>query len=273
MDFAISHQQDESGLRDGGTFSQLLAFGSVQDILGKASEILEMINVMMSAFTKSLAIADNVDSSTGVSRQFVQLTRFKTRQIWVSAQAIQIWEELLEKIRPKTSDDGYFYAMRQILNTLSRLSYDEAVAAEVIDQDVKGWISKLENITKPNEAGESAEMYQSQENLIRLEFWYHRHGRLDEARACFKPRILDAIDILTDEYPENDAHGFELLSRILHMAGDEVNAAAAISVCMAPLDRLKAARGSSQDVTSQRNTNVTIEANQMSPYSPDEIQE
>lgn len=255
MDLARKLQEDSSDSKDVDILSQLLVIGDVSEILGKAAEALGETEVIMSALERSLATAEHTDLTNRVSELSFALTKLKSRHVSDSSQAMQLWEELLKKVGPRISDEGFVYVIRRTLNALSQLYYDEAVAAEANDQDFDVWISKLESIAKPSKAAESDKIYASQDNVLPLGFWYRLHGRLDEARACFKVGMLEAIDILTDEYPENDAYGFGLLSLVLHKAGDNENAAAAISVSVAPIDKLKAARQSGQDTSNQLNQN------------------
>lgn len=244
MDLASKLQEDSSDSKVGDMLSQLLVIEDIQEILCKAAEALGQTDVIMSALEKSLATAEHTDLTSGVSERSFALTKFRSRHASDSNQAMRLWEELLKKVRPRKSDDAFFHVISRTLDALSQLYYAEAVAAEASDQDFDVWISKLESIAKPSEAAEFAEFYVRQDNVLLPGFWYRLHGRLDEARACFKLRMLEAIDILTDEYPENDAYGFEILSQVLHKAGDHENAAAAISISMAPIDKLKAARSS-----------------------------
>ena len=271
MDLASKLQEDPSNSKDEDMLSRLLVSPNAQEIFGKAAETLGKTEVIMRAFEKSLTTAEHTKLTDEVSERSYSLTEFRCRHASESSQAMQLWEELLKKVQPRTSDDGFFYVEGRILNALSQLYYDEAVAAEANDQDFNIWISKLESMAKPSKAAESAEFYARQDNVFLLGLWYRLHGRLKEARACFKPRLLEAIDILTDDYPENDAFGFEHLAFTLHRAGDDENATAAISVAMAQLDKLKAAQQSGHDSTNQSNANNASEVNPMKPDNSDEI--
>ena len=45
-----------------------------------------------------------------------------------------------------------------------------------------------------------------------LGLWYHLQGNNKEAEACFKASILQGINILTDDDPENGIWGYTTLA-------------------------------------------------------------
>lgn len=51
-------------------------------------------------------------------------------------------------------------------------------------------------------------------------------GKLGEARSIFKPLVLEALDILDDDEPQNDTYALDNLCRVLMVAGDVDNAKA-----------------------------------------------
>ncbi|KAL8951562.1 MAG: hypothetical protein Q9222_002472 [Ikaeria aurantiellina] len=81
-----------------------------------------------------------------------------------------------------------------------------------------------------------------------------------EAGSTAKPlRELTAIDILTDEYPENDSYGFDMLSQALRRAGEFEDANAAMAVCIAPLDQLKESRRVDRNAMEEANPKNAME--------------
>ena len=72
--------------------------------------------------------------------------------------------------------------------------------------------------------------------------WYGLHDNADKAKACFRPAILQGIDMWKEDDPDNDMEGYVNLAKTLLHAGDMRNASTAFAVSVAPLDPLKAER-------------------------------
>lgn len=102
-------------------------------------------------------------------------------------------------------------------------------------------ISKLENLanlinSKGFEAG-----YTPKDGKLLPGALVSPSRKSEASRRYFKSIILEAFDISTDEYPENDDYGFLLLGQVLRRAGHDPDTEAAVSVAMNPLNRLESA--------------------------------
>ncbi|KAI4250074.1 MAG: hypothetical protein L6R40_000246 [Gallowayella cf. fulva] len=255
IDLAGKLQEMSSRSKVEDMLSVCLSLSSVEEALARAARTLGKSEFLINACQKALSAAEKTGDQERVSSTSYYLTKFRYRYERNYGSSTHLWEDLLEKLRSRGSLD--WYEQMKTINALSQLYYDEAVDAEADDQAVSVPISKLEAIAKQSKAAETAGFFAQDSSSLLLGRWYFLHGNLQEARACFKLKILEAIDILTDEYPENDAYGFIVLAQVLRKAGDDLNAAAAISVGMAPIEKLKAAQkqiqGSSTKISAENN--------------------
>ena len=250
ISLATDLQRDLSNLNIEDTLCTLLKDPRAQQALSRAAGATGKTHLIERSLEKTLALAE-IDDTEQVSENSYYLTRFRCRYVCDESQIIQLWEDLLEKVQPRTTDNSFFYVLKRTVNALGQLYYDRATTAELDGEDPNVWISKLMNIIKPSKAGNITESNARQTNVLHLGVWHRLHGRNEEARACFKVRILEAIDILTDDYPENDTYGFEVLAQVLHKAGDDDGTAVAISVPMALLNKIKIAAQSAREHVSR----------------------
>ena len=245
IDLATKLQGDPSNLKSEDALCNLLKGARAQQLLGRAAGATGKTDVIERSLEKSLSLAELNDTEQ-VSEMSFYLTRFRCRYVCEDNQVIQLWEDLLEKIQRRTSDSAFVYVLKRTANALGQLYYDKATTAEFNGQDANVWISKLQNIIKPSKADNMVESTARQTNNLHLGMWHRLHGRDMEAKAHFKIRVLEAIDILTDDYPENDTYGFEVFAQVLHKAGDDDGTAVAISVPMALLNKIKSAARSAR---------------------------
>ena len=59
-----------------------------------------------------------------------------------------------------------------------------------------------------------------------LDVWYRLNGLQEDANACFRPWIEEAIQILSDDDPDNDMEVLLKLWKVLFAAGDDKNSIA-----------------------------------------------
>ena len=134
---------------------------------------------------------------------------------------------------------------------LSQLYYNEAIAAESHSEPFDHSILKIKNLAKSSITADGEDVFTTKDVSTMLGLWYRVHGKQDEAKSCLKPRILEGIDTLTDDDPENDVWGYRTLAETLLKAGDWENAGAAFAITTAPLDKLKAIRRAKQKAIDQ----------------------
>ncbi len=95
---------------------------------------------------------------------------------------------------------------------MSHLAYghDPSIDVYKLEELVRGRSNS--NVATSNDATTS-------DATIMLGSWYRHQGGYEEARACFRLRVLEAISMLRDDKPENDHDGYIRLCERLSHAG------------------------------------------------------
>ena len=239
MELATTLQGNSSNPKLEDTLCILLKDSKTRGILSRAAGVVGKTDVIQRSLKKSLTLAETNETDQ-VSEMAYNLTKFRWRYDSSDTQVIQLWEDMLEKVQSRKFDSAYAYVLKRTANALGQLYFDEALAAESRGEDPSIWVSKLDNIVNPSRASDITGLNARQTNILHMGVWHRLHGRPKEAKACFRRRVLEGIDILTDDDPDNDTYGFEILAQVLHKAGDDKGTETAISVPMALLNQLKA---------------------------------
>lgn len=244
IDIASNPQEHLSAPNGEEAFFSVLSSRWMQETLGRAARALKRTDVIIHALEKSFAEAEETGDTDGATERLYYLINFQYRHTAQGGRGTHLWEPYLERIQTRSSDVGLSSAS---LIALGQLYYDEAIEAEAQGQDFALPLSKLESIARLEGSRQpiDIDIYRGASILL-LGLWNRLHNKPEDARACFKPKVLEAIDILTDEYPENDNDGFILLGQVLLKSGDYKGAAAAFSVPIATLDKFKAVQHSRQ---------------------------
>ena len=166
-------------------------------------------------------------------------------------EAIEVYETTLDRLSKRKLSSEYWNPSTWIKDSLCQLYYHKAEAAERAGIHFDDWVSKLEGLAKASNAKDAQDVSASEDSSLPLGLWYRLHGREQEAKSCFRTRILNGIDTLTDDDPENDLFGYMTLAFTLLKAGDRENAGAAFAVTTAPLDRLKKKRQAAQKASGE----------------------
>lgn len=206
------------------------------EALENAAKALGRLEFFSNAIETSIAAAERRKSEYYVAELQYRFGCFKFRHFENTDEAMELWELVLESHLRSSS-----------MNQLSQLYFDRAVNLEKQGLSPDPWISKLESLCRQADSSEGDDDVFSKEDASKvLGLWYRLHDKHDKAKACFKATVLEAIDILTDDDPENDWFGYTGLAEALLMAGDKVNASAAFAFTTARLDKLKDVREAMQ---------------------------
>ena len=270
MDFAAnlkkrnSPQEGENML----TFFYVETLGRAPDIIGNAARRLGRTGSVEQPMRDALAAAERRTSSRGLASSelalqccFLGWADFLNRYAYKMDEAIEAYETVLERLAKRTTGTG-FWTLRMTKNRLCQLYYHKAKAAESAGIHFDHWVSKLEGLAKTSNAKDVKDVSASEDSSLMLGLWYRLHGREQEAKRCFRRQILNGIDTLTDDDPENDIYGYLTLGLALLKAGDRKNAGAAFAATIAPLDRLKdrrrAAQKASEDDKASKDKTVGV---------------
>ena len=257
LDFAAKLEKTDSAQEGENMLTCLFieTWGRAHDIIGNAARKLGRTDSVEQPMRDALAAAERRLSlerrksprEVGSDSQYCFLwwADFLNRYADKMDEAIEVYETALERLPIRTSGDKIWRAIL-IKDRLCQLYYHKAKAAESAGTDCDHWVSKLEDLAKTSNSKGEPDVSASEDSSLMLGLWYRLHGKEQRAKLCFRKQILNGIDTLTDDDPENDRYGYISLARSLLKAGDRENAGAAFAVITAPLDRLKANRRAAQ---------------------------
>ena len=268
LDFAAKLETLDSA-REGESMLTCLiveSWGRAHDIIGNAARRLGRIDSVEQPMRDATAAAERRKSTPGLLSIEFNLYQFLlswgdflNTYAYKMDEAIEVYETALDRFSKKKTSSEYWNPSESIRDRLCQLYYHKAKAAERAGIHFDDWVLKLEGLAKASNAKDVQDASISEHSSLMLGLWYRLHRREQEAKSCFRTRILNGIDTLTDDDPENDLYGYITLAVALLKAGDRENAGAAFAVTTAPLDRLKekrraAQKASSGDETSKEKT-------------------
>ncbi|KAL8833596.1 MAG: hypothetical protein Q9170_004179 [Blastenia crenularia] len=241
IDLAKNPQNHLSVQEGEELLSIAVQFPDILDVFGRAARVLGDADVIRQTLERFLTQAEESNQEIKATLQLFSLTYFQFRYMDVGDQASYLWEILLTTILTRKSDGKLELAHMHSLNILTQLYFDEATNAEARGMDFNTPISKLRNLSRSARSTDLMVENARKGCTMLLGLWFRQHKNLEVSKRCFRPRVLEALDILTDEYPENDGYGFSFLARVLYKAGNSEDAQAAMSVAMVSLHKLKGA--------------------------------
>ncbi|KAK6519902.1 hypothetical protein TWF506_000197 [Arthrobotrys conoides] len=153
---------------------------------------------------------------------------------------------------------------RHITNFLAMLYYDSAVAAVKSGITPDEYVKKLRDLaTSTTSSGtDSQETFDFYGPGYPSVLWGRWRQLFEQAkkvkwRKCFRPRVLEELDMLDDENPENDTAGIYNLAITLLQAGDERNASGLLTILFRPLRALRTRPESQSETAASATTDDT----------------
>ena len=110
------------------------------------------------------------------------------------------------------------------------------------------WVSKLKDLSKMEDKTKLNEgIYRSNYPSLIYGYWLRMYEYAEEKvrKACFRAKVLEALDLLDDDDPTNDQGGYITLAQILFLAGYRQHATAAFAIALKPLELFAAERAQS----------------------------
>ncbi len=284
LDFAAKLEKTDSAQEGENMLTCLFieTWGRAHDIIGNAARRLGRTGTVEQPMRDALAAVERrlsperkrshrevATSESTLQDCLLGWADFLDRYAYRMDEAIGVYETALERLPKRTTGYDYWSAI-SIKDRLCQLYYHKAKAAECAGTDSDHWVSKLEDLAKTSNSKGEANVSASEDSSLMLGLWYRLHGKEQEAKICFRKQILNGIDTLTDDDPENDIIGYMTLAHSLLKAGDRENAGAAFAVTTAPLDRLKANQRAAQK-TSEEDEARTIKTVSVEPHATDAV--
>ena len=249
MDFAADLKTKDSAQEGENMLVYLFvgSWGEAHDFIGHAARRLGRIDLVEQPMRDANAAADRRKSSARIGSSdwcLLGWANFLNKYAYKVDETIETCEMAMDHFpRPKTANSYVRSRMRSIL---CQLYYHKAETAESAGTQFDQWVSRLEGLVKTDNEKDTREFNTYKDPFLMLGLWYRLHGKEQDAKKCFRTQVLNGIDILTDDDPENDLNGYVTLAQTLLKAGDKENAAAAFAVTLAPLQRIKDSRRAAQ---------------------------
>ncbi|GFF52773.1 vegetative incompatibility protein HET-E-1 [Aspergillus udagawae] len=160
-------------------------------------------------------VAANLDLS--LARLYSEYTREEDK-------ATKRWERILNTYG-SAKEEGQIGGAKVIASSkLAQLWLCHAIDAGVGSPEAEEYISRLEQLVARYKTEDTSAFWiAARARAISLGLWYRLTGRHDEARALLAPSVKRAIQILSDDDPENDNAGLTDLQNALLAAGDVKN--------------------------------------------------
>lgn len=248
LEFVEGLERKNSPTTGESLLTELLSTATdVHDKIAHAARALGRLDFVLNGIETAIAGAERKEDAESLATLRYHLATFKFRHTDNKEEAMDMWEYVLESTAERKNAWDFWFSRTYSSDQLSQLYFGEAIAAEKAGARPDYWISKLERLSKQDKGLNSErDVYSTKNASLILGLWYRLHGQVDEAHACFRAKVLEGIDILTDDDPNNDMWGYSTLAETLLIAGDKENAAAAFAITNAPLDKLKASRRAEQ---------------------------
>lgn len=119
---------------------------------------------------------------------------------------------------------------------LAQILLHDAILTRSQGKDTSIAIAKLEDLAKHKQGGER--YYRASYPALALSLWLREYEKTDDTtwKACVRPSITQALNLLSDNDPWNDQQAYCQLGLALLFAGDAHNAAIAIGITTRPLE-------------------------------------
>ncbi|KAH0559338.1 hypothetical protein GP486_004146 [Trichoglossum hirsutum] len=142
--------------------------------------------------------------------------------------AVRTWEKIRKTFARSKVETEMSDIKDEALTCLARHWFKMASGAEKTSTLARRYVSKLESLAKfeIQTAGQPSAFISTNASSVILGLWYRLSDRPEDARACFQAHIREALQILSDDDPENDSDGILNLGLVFLAAGDDKNAIA-----------------------------------------------
>lgn len=147
--------------------------------------------------------------------------------------AARIWNNIVETF-PGSREESDMGEIKQSATTnLARHFFQRALDVGYGSPNADKFVRKMEKLakTRPRSMYDSQTFVSASPPALVLGLWYRLNGMNEDAKSCFRPSIKEALQILSDDDPDNDLQGFYQLVFALLAAGDDENVIAIAHFC------------------------------------------
>ena len=144
--------------------------------------------------------------------------------------AERLWEKLAQLPITSTPNADIASTRAMVSDCLAFITFDKAMEAGRDSPEANLYIEKLRklSISTSSARKENKTTFSLNFASIALGMLYRLGGQLEEAEACFRPYIKQALDFLSDDDLTNDVEGCTMLFNDLVKVGDDENSIALV---------------------------------------------
>ncbi|KAH0543160.1 hypothetical protein FGG08_002505 [Glutinoglossum americanum] len=142
--------------------------------------------------------------------------------------AVRMWKKIRKTFAASKVEAEMIFVKDEALTCLARHWFKMALGADKGSSLARRCVDKLERLAKfkVQTAGPPSTFISTNTSSIILGLWYRLNDQTEDARACFRAHVKEAIQILSDGDPGNDFDGYLKLGLVFIAAGDDKNAVA-----------------------------------------------
>jgi tetratricopeptide (TPR) repeat protein len=183
------------------------------------------LDFLVEAYREAIRAAKKEAKNITASWLELSLAKLYKEYVGDEKKAVRTWERIIDTYAASKDEDEIGEVKQVASEFLAKHIISEAVDAGIGSAEAEKQGKRLEELVrkKTTFAKEAISWIPANLPALILGLWYRLSGRQEEADACFRPSIKEAIQILSDDDPENDVEGLFELQNALLVAGDESN--------------------------------------------------
>ncbi|TAQ86604.1 hypothetical protein B7494_g5067 [Chlorociboria aeruginascens] len=211
--------------------------------IGKACRAEGNPKFVLAAMDRALEVVDEAHGEKKRAKLRMRMAELRYSYYDQVDEPMRLWESAIELISEKTPSLQEVHAIERerCVNSLAQLYFDAAVALSTASTDkVKKsnpYADKLKRLSATveilkDEADQGFYFYKNSYPSMLWGRWMRDYLGAEESawKKCFKPRLLEQMDMLDDDDPSNDQDGLHALGITLFHAGDRANAGAILAI-------------------------------------------
>ncbi|KAK2855615.1 hypothetical protein FQN49_005012, partial [Arthroderma sp. PD_2] len=214
-----------------GEYSYLAAFVYINfevdsdyfKLVTRAARKTGEVEFFIDACRDTIRVTRKLLISVETSKLELCLADFYYKYTQEQNKAIRIWNKVIETFAEPRLGSAIYFVKDEATDRLATHYSGKLWQAGIGSPDVENDVKHLERLAKQetNHDSGSSMLFAANKAAIRLGLWYRLQDRKEDADACFRPSINYAIEILSDDDPENDIFAYKTLREVLLATGED----------------------------------------------------
>ncbi|KFY87384.1 hypothetical protein V500_07000 [Pseudogymnoascus sp. VKM F-4518 (FW-2643)] len=237
------------------------------------------------AIVSADAIEAETDEPVPCTKIRMNVASFKYEYCNQTSEAVTLWQETIDLINAYAASGGRLLlnARKECTNAICQIHFDAAVEAKERGEDPGPWVDSLKDRARFS-TGLIAEddecwIYGTGYASMIYGVWLRDYDGAEEAvwKKCFQAAVVQGVDLLVDEDPDNDQVAYIALASTLLMANDIPNATAAFAIALKALEESAKKRALEEEAAArlekgseEQDTTDAVEESAPPSQDPDE---